>query len=295
MLKNYAVFPARNINITQNYDGISHYRQTNSTNGIKSYPIDIAYENLYLMAPCDVEVIKMNGFYNESVLNQIFIWSKEKVYFANGDYDYFTLLVGHINDWDFSSDLIGKTYKRGENIVKQGYDGTYIGNDHLDIVVAKGLQSTWVKNSYNEWVLPNSLKFEDVFYIDSNYNNVINLNGINFKEIPIDAYASLPDVVIRDENINQVEVIVTDLRVRTNPNLNAEIIGFCKEGIFNVLNTFKDDVYTWYEIEKDKWIASLEGWIIYYPKKEVKKESIIQRIKNLFVSTLNRIKNLFKK
>ena len=295
MLKNYAVFPTRNINITQNYDGISHYRQSNSTNGIKSYPIDIAYENLYLMAPCDVEVVKINGFYNDSVLNQIFIWSKEKVYFANGDYDYFTLLVGHINDRDFNSNLIGKTYKRGENIVKQGYDGTYIGNEHLDIVVAKGLQSTWVKNSYNEWVLPNSLKFEEVFYIDSNYNNIISLNGIKFKEIPVDAYISLPHVVAKDDSINQVGVIVTDLRVRTQPNLNADIIGFCKEGIYNVLNIFKDDLYTWYEIENDKWIASLEGWVRFYPKTEIKQESIFQKIKNIFASALEKIKNLFKK
>lgn len=290
MLKNYAIFPTENINITQDYYGFAHARQTNSTNGIKSYPLDISYKDLYLIAPCDVSVVKMNGFYNESVLNQIFIWSNEKVYLANGEYDYITLLVGHINDWDFSSELIGKSFKRGEKIVKQGYDGTYQNNSHLDIVVAKGRQNTWVKNSYNEWVLPNSLKFEDVFYLDDKYNNIINLKGINFKKIPLDAYTTLPKAVTRDTNKKQLEVLVTDLRVRVDHYLESEIIGYIDEGIYNVLDSYIDDNYIWYEVEKNKWIATTDEWIKLYEIDTRLEESV-----NIFEKFFRFINNLINK
>ena len=75
--------------------------------------------------------------------------------------------------------------------------------------------------------------------------------------------------VPRDEYKNQIEVKVEKLRVRTEPNTNAEVIGFANIGFYNYSNTYKKDKndYTWYKIADNNWIASSEEWTSVYPAK----------------------------
>lgn len=75
--------------------------------------------------------------------------------------------------------------------------------------------------------------------------------------------------VPRDEYRNQIEVKVEKLRVRTEPNTNAEVIGFANIGFYNYSDTYKKDVndYTWYKIADNNWIASSEEWTTVYPAK----------------------------
>ncbi len=262
MLKNYAVFPCRNIRITQDYYGNSHKTQPNSTNGVKSYPLDIAFSGLKLTAFADkVKSIKMNGFYNESVLNQVFFQSVDKVYMANGDYDYITMLAGHSDDWDYTQNQIGTIYDRYQEMLDMGYDEVTIDNTHLDIVVAKGKQNGWVLNSFGEYVLPNSMKFEDVFYIDPKFNNIIDTKGINFKTIPTDAYITIPTPVKENKDVDQVKVIcdINTLNVRESASTDGVWIGQATPGFYNVISTAKDDKYTWYQVEEGKWFANAEG------------------------------------
>lgn len=267
MNKNYAVFPCRNVNITQNYkSAYSHATQSGSTNGVKSYPIDFAWGDTYLMAPCQMKSVKMNGFWNESVLNQVFFHSTEKVHCANGEYDYITILAGHTDDWDYSQDKIGTIYDRGVDMLNYGTDGGV--SAHFDIVVAIGLQTGWVKNSFGEWVLPNSRKPEDIFYIDPKYNNLINTQGIDFKQIPIDAYLIIPTPVKENKDIDQVKVICGDntLRVRQNGNANETFIGYATPGLYNIISTIQADGFTWYQVEDGKWFANAEGCTQFIPK-----------------------------
>ncbi len=270
MNKNYAVFPCKDVRITQSYDGkYSHWTQSSSTNGIKSYPIDIACGDTYLMAPCQMKSVKMNGFYNESVLNQVFFQSTKKVTFVNGEYDYITILAGHTDDWDYTQAQIGTIYERGQNMLNQGTDGNVAA--HLDIVVAAGLQNGWVQNSFGEWVLPNSRKPEDIFYIDPKYNNVIDTCGITFKTIPSDY--TLPNTVLRDENKNQIEVIVSDLNVRKGAGSNNEITFFpCVQGIYDYTEVSNG----WYKIKDDMWVNEIG--LKFLPKKvePVVEEPIIE-------------------
>lgn len=82
--------------------------------------------------------------------------------------------------------------------------------------------------------------------------------------------------VERDEYRNQIEVKVEKLRVRTDPNTNAEIIGFANIGFYNYSETYKKDEndYTWYKIADNNWIASSDEWTTVYPAKP--KEEFIQ-------------------
>lgn len=271
MNKNYAVFPCENINITQNYNGQdqnggingSHVTQSSSTNGIKSYPIDICYGDTYFMAPCRMRSVDMTYFNDDTttnIVNQVWFQSTEKVNLVNGEYEYITILVTHPDDWDYDRSKIGTIYERGDNAVNQGTDGGVAA--HLDIVVGVGLHDAdWVKNSFNEGVLPNSRKPEEVFYIDPNYNHPINTCGINFQPIPSDAYTTLPTPVARDLTKEQVQVICGEntLFVRTGAGTLNSSIGYATPGIYNVISTIEADGYTWYQVEEGKWFANVDG------------------------------------
>lgn len=63
--------------------------------------------------------------------------------------------------------------------------------------------------------------------------------------------------VERNENVDQIECTDDTLRIRTEPNLNGQIVGHVQIGFYNVLNRAESDGYTWYEIAKDRWCADI--------------------------------------
>ncbi len=264
MLKNYSVVPFKNFYCSQNYDGTySHYSQSHSTNGIKSYPIDIV-DDIY--CGCDeMKVVKINGVGNATV-NQIFVQSTTPVIMPCGTY-YITYLITHPTDNDINNNLyIGKILHRGEFIIHKGTDGGV--GAHIDLVIAKSLQAGWVQNSSLEWVLPDSIRPEDGFYLDNTFTTISNANGINFQVLPSDAYLTVPTPVVKNKDVDQVEVICGDntLRVRNTSSIEGTFIGFAKPGIYNVLSIFKDDTYTWYQVEQNRWFANVEGCTKFIPK-----------------------------
>lgn len=74
--------------------------------------------------------------------------------------------------------------------------------------------------------------------------------------------------VERDENLNQIEVKVAELRVRSTPSLDGEILGYAKQGFYNYYEMADVDGYNWYKIADNQWIAYNEEWETLYPKKE---------------------------
>ena len=79
--------------------------------------------------------------------------------------------------------------------------------------------------------------------------------------------------VERDENQNQIEVKVDKLRVRTQPTLDGEVLGYANPGFYNYYEVAEHDGYTWYRIYDNQWIAYNEEWENVYPGKP-KKEFI---------------------
>lgn len=79
----------------------------------------------------------------------------------------------------------------------------------------------------------------------------------------------LPNPVERNSNIDQIEVLITNLRCRTQPVLDKNnVIGFAKVGYYNLINKTSDGTYMWYEIEKDKWVADNGTWLKIHTKIE---------------------------
>lgn len=99
--------------------------------------------------------------------------------------------------------------------------------------------------------------------------------------------------VERNENINQIRVIVDNLRVRTGHSINNSVLGFAQnKAIYNDLEVYKDNNYTWHRIDDNQWIADNGEWLDSYPYtdyKELYEESLkeIEKLKETNSNLLN--------
>lgn len=75
-------------------------------------------------------------------------------------------------------------------------------------------------------------------------------------------------IVERDENKDQIEVFVPELRVRTQPTTTSDVLGYASEGFYDYLESVDNEGYTWFRIAENQWIASSDEWTKIYPKKE---------------------------
>ena len=85
---------------------------------------------------------------------------------------------------------------------------------------------------------------------------------------------SLPKAVNENKKIDQVKVICgkDTLRCRTGHSTNSSIIGAINPGFYNIVSTYKGKDYVWYEVEKGKWIAGVDGCVRFIAKEETKVE-----------------------
>lgn len=82
------------------------------------------------------------------------------------------------------------------------------------------------------------------------------------------------DPVERDEYRNQIEVLTNEQNIRDNDN---KIVGVAKKGFYNVYATKQNNGYVWYEVENNRYIAGVNGRVVYLPARddieELKKEN----------------------
>lgn len=75
----------------------------------------------------------------------------------------------------------------------------------------------------------------------------------------------ITDPVERDETKLQLKVLADSLRVRTGHSTKDSVVGFAeKDAIYNDLEAFKDDTYTWHKIAEEQWIADNGEWLELY-------------------------------
>lgn len=99
--------------------------------------------------------------------------------------------------------------------------------------------------------------------------------------------------VNKDTSKDQIEVLITDLRVRTGAGTNNTILGFASKGYYNYYESKDANGYKWYRIADGQWIASKDGWTKVYPKTEpVPPAPVIRKFKKgdkvIFTGTLYR-------
>lgn len=107
-------------------------------------------------------------------------------------------------------------------------------------------------------------------------------DGYKFRGCIINAACSIADQitpnVARDENVNQLQVIVDQLRVRKAPGTSKEILGFATMGYYNYYETKKADNYVWYRIATDQWVAYNADWEKILPRKETELEIVKKQL-----------------
>lgn len=201
--------------------------------------------------------------------NQVWLESNEKVLYADGTIDYMTLSIWHDND--VSNLSVGKVIKQNEIFYQEGTKG-YVTGKHNHVTVGKGkfTGSGWYENEKGQaWCINNQYPINKALFL---YKDVKIENDYGYKwERTSDFVVNeITPNVKRDETKNQVEVIVDQLRVRTEPSLKGTILGFAKRGFYNVLDQKQADGYLWYKIANNQWIATDKEWTIYYPASDYK-------------------------
>lgn len=216
---------------------------------------------------------------------EIWFESIDKVEFADGTIDYATILFAHKDRYDDIKESV--VYKQGEVIYSEGTKaGNKVGGAqrhvHFEICAGKTTGSGWKKSPDGTWNLVKGKKPTDCYFIDDSIN-IIKTGGLNFKKIET---PKVTQVVERNENIPQIRVIVDNLRVRTGHSTNSSVLGFVQnKGIYNDLEVFKDNNYTWHRIGEGQWIADNGSWLEMLPITDYKK---------LYESSLNTIESLNK-
>lgn len=91
--------------------------------------------------------------------------------------------------------------------------------------------------------------------------------------------AEVPQPVERDEAKVQIKSNVSQVRIRTSPDLNGTVVGFVESAglYYNVLSSIDDDRYTWYQIGENAWVADSGTWFEYLPTKVVEITSPVER------------------
>ncbi len=186
MSNNFLIYPLKTMRITQSYTGsVSHLPHT--TGYPKDYPIDEGGSDSgrdYLYCPCNSMTIKRIYGVGNGGTNTLWLESDEKVTFADGTKDYFTLLVTHPNDDDLRRLFVGKKFKRKAAICREGNDGATANHFHLSGGKGKYKETGWVKNTKGKWVLTTTKateRPEDLFFIDRTFTKVTDSKSLSFK------------------------------------------------------------------------------------------------------------------
>lgn len=169
--ENIAILNMKYINISQSIGGEKGHKGT--------YAIDLVglngnKENLY--APFDGTIKKIYSVNNQ----QNFVWleSDKKIKYADGSYDYITVMKGH--DGNISDLYVGKKIKQGDIYYQEGNSGKSTGNHiHLEVGKGKVTEKGWVKNKDGRWQVENHVRPDNVFYI-ANESTIINTMDLNF-------------------------------------------------------------------------------------------------------------------
>lgn len=303
-MKEYAIYPFSVMNISQNYNQGNHVPHWQGSKNYSDKPWDEACGDSgrsYFEPQNDFVIEEVLGI-NSSITNTVRLKSVNKLYIPfKEEAAYLYLTLTHMNEDNLKQVKVGQVLTKGSKVLLEGTDGNATGN-HFHITANLGNYHGLKENSNGKWcyTYDKSLLPQEAFYVDTAFTFVKNSQGSVFKEKPTDKVGT---PVARNEQVNQLEVLVDNLRVRDKGTTTGSILGYANKGIYNYTNTNEANGYTWYQIEDNKWIAFQIGWLNIYPKKEIpvtddkdkKIESLIKELeqKNKLIEELqNEVHNL---
>lgn len=189
-MKEYAIYPFRTMNITQNYNQGNHAPHWQGSTNYSDKPWDEACEDSgrsYFEPQNDFIVEEVLGI-NSSITNTVRLKSVNKLCTPfKEDPDYLYLTLTHMNEDNLRQVSKGQVLKAGSRVLLEGTDGNVTGN-HFHITANFGKYYGLKQNSNGKWcyTYEKSLLPEEAFYVDTNYTTVKNSNGSTFKEKPVE-------------------------------------------------------------------------------------------------------------
>lgn len=109
--------------------------------------------------------------------------------------------------------------------------------------------------------------YRSTYYKSRNYyiGSAYTFQGFIYPPVQFSEFAA--DAVERNSNVDQIAVNLDILNVRSGAGTNYARLGYAQRGFHNVLRIQEGGEYRWYEIEKNKWIAGVQG-TEYLPKEK---------------------------
>lgn len=172
----------------------------------------------------------------------------------------------------------GQTVTQGQVLGTRGNTGISSGV-HLHFAIAKAPKGTSYTYSVLERYAVNPLPL--IYKVEGQH---ISIDGI--KMMPPEIVEPKP--VARDEAKHQIEILITNLRIRVDGTTKAAVYCMANKGIYNVLEVKEANGYVWACIEPNRWIATKEGeWTKNYPSKS--KEDKIKELENKIIELTNQL------
>ena len=229
------------------------------------------YNDTKLIAPFDGKIVYVDS---QAKGGGIAFESLEKVKYANGYEDYMTLWTGHDN----KPHKLGSIFKHGEYYSDMGTAGGVDIHCHLEVQKGKFRNPTKI-TSVGSYKLENTIEPYNALFLRE--DTFIKKTKYSWKR---EGDIILANDVKRNEEIPQIKVIASELRIRSGPNVNSNILGFAKkDGIYNDLEVYKDSKYIWHRIADNQWVADNGKWLEILPTINYKElyECELKKIENI--------------
>jgi len=137
----------------------------NSHKGTKNLDFACAKDR-NIVAPCDCKVV---GIYHSTQSNANTVWFESLDEVKGPAFtDFIYWMMSHMYDADFKamSYFVGKIFKRGEYMYKEGAQGNASGvHVHFGVGRGKYVAPGWYKTSYNTWMPRNGVHAWEAFYL----------------------------------------------------------------------------------------------------------------------------------
>ena len=242
------------------------------------------YNDTKLTAPFDGKIVYVDS---QTCGGGIAFESLEKVKYANGYEDYMTLWTGHDN----KPPKLGTIFKQGEYYSDMGTAGGVDIHCHLETIKGR-FKMTKSVTSMGSYKFENTIEPYNALFLKD--NTIIKKTKYNWKK---EGDIILTNDVKRNEEFPKLKVLASELRIRSEPNTESDILGFAKQnGIYNDLEVYKDSKYMWHKIGDNEWVADNGEWLQVLPVTDYKTLYGTEVKKNEKINEyLNKIKVIINK
>ena len=272
----YAVYPLRDIKISQKHDEGNHiphwapegqvdsdkpWDEASTDSGRSAFCSPNAYKIVEVMG---VDPSPWDNTVRLETVNPVKIpYCEEPVILE--------VTLTHINEDNLRQLYVGQIINPYEEVIFEGNDGQATGN-HFHMTANIGQYYGCLENANHKWcfVYDKALTPPEAFYIDPYFNRILDTRGYEFQAIPNE---TVGEPVDRNTKVDQINVKIDNLNARKDPSLSADRLGFMNMGFYNIEGSTEADGYTWYKVQ-NMWVAYNEDWEDYLPKEEPSKEEI---------------------